>query len=179
MKIQISSPEDIEARKSELKQSAARTQERLLELATSKDAISLLANLKFSQVGADPLDSNRRLNLIEQLNQTFTCLASLKATKYLLEKHPSAKPFTLNLGTRRGTDIISEGGNIAAEVFSAVKPGNNKKLRNDCDKVSRDNKTAKHKYVFFMCPNYKGLQPNEDKFPNVKIVAVWEDNIGL
>ena len=178
MRIIISSLRDIENRKSELRQSAVRTKEQLLALASSKDAISLLADMKFEKVGCDPLESKRQLNLIEQLHQTFTYLASFLATEYLLKKYPSAKPFILNLGTSNGLDIkSSKCGGIGAEVFAAVNPKNNDKLIKDCKKISSQTGIA-HKYVFFMCPGFKpGRQEDAPQFPDVSIVAVSEEYI--
>ena len=178
MQITISSLRDIENRKYKLRQSAARTKEQLLTLASSKDAIPLLADMKFKMIGCDPLKSKRQLNLVEQLNQTFTYLASFLATEYLLKIHPSAKPFILNLGARRGLDIeSSKCGGIGAEVFAAVNPKNNNKLKKDCEKIFYQTGMT-HKYVFFMCPGYKsGRQEDDPQFPDVSIVAVSEDYI--
>jgi len=178
MRIIISSLSDIDNKISELRRSALRTKEQLLVLAYHKDAISLLAHMKFEEVGCDPLDSKRQLNLIEQLHQTFTYLASFLATKYLLKKYPSAKPFTLNLGTSSGLDIrSSKCGGIGAEVFAAVNPKNNDKLIKDCRKISSQMGIT-HKYVFFMCPGFKsGRQEDDPQFPDVSIVAVSEEYI--
>lgn len=124
---------------------------KLDEIMSCLDPIELLRKIKFEQIGCAPLDPQRSLNFIEQLNQTFTYLASFKAAKLLYERHAGLKLLTLNLGTTSGSDIESEfDGGIAAEVFAAVNPNSNNKLRKDIDKVSAIN--AKHKYVFFMCP---------------------------
>lgn len=83
--------------------------------------------MKFSPVGCDPLDADTPLNLIEQINQTFTYLASAKAVKLLLQLHPELAPFTVNLGTSPGSDIESRtGAALAAEVFAAVNTSNNR-----------------------------------------------------
>lgn len=99
------------------------------------------------------------MNLIEQLNQTFTCIASARAAKVLLAMHPELAPFQLNLGTSPGPDIESRSGEgISAEVFAAVTPGNNRKLNRDIQKVQDSD--AAWKCVFFMCPGYaEGSQP--------------------
>lgn len=125
----------------------------------SADALSVLWQMKTGALGCDPLNAEVPLNLIEQLNQTFTYIASARAAKVLLSKHPEMAPFRLNLGTSPGPDIESEiGGGLSAEVFAAVTPGNNQKLRRDIQKVYETN--AASKYVFFMCPGYgKGSQP--------------------
>lgn len=123
------------------------------------EGIRALWSMKFEPVGCDPLDSETPLNLIEQLNQTFTYIASARATKILIARHPELVPFTLNLGTSGGTDIESKvGGCLAAEVFAAVNTSNNEKLKKDIVKVAGT--AAKFKYVFFMCPGYaEGYQP--------------------
>lgn len=92
-----------------------------------------------------------RFNLIEQINQTFTYLASVHATRWLFQYHPDAAPFRLHLGTAGGTDIESRDGSIAAETFASVNPRNNRKLEKDIDKVGRT--AAEHKYVFYICPS--------------------------
>ena len=179
MRIIINSLEDIENRKSSLSQSAIRTKEQLLVLASSKDAITLLADMKFAKVGCDPLEPTRQLNLIEQLNQTFTYLASFLAAEYLLIKYPTAIPLILNLGTSNGLDIeSSQCGGIGAEVFAAVNLKNNDKLIKDCRKISSQTRIT-HKYVFFMCPGYKSAyQADSLEFPDVSIVSVSDDQKG-
>lgn len=78
------------------------------------------------------------------------------------------------MGALAGTDIESaDCGGIAAEVFSAVIPSNNNKLRKDMEKVAASN--AAHKYVFFMCPGYaKGEQPKNPAYPDVTIFSLGE-----
>ena len=84
--------------------------------------------MKFTEMAWHPID-DRPLNLIEQLNQTWTYLVTLKALPFLFERHPAAGGFRLNLGTASGTDIKSVvPGVVAAEVFAAVHPKNNRKL---------------------------------------------------
>jgi hypothetical protein len=121
----------------ELLASAEETQIKVCELAGSTKSVEFLYQTKFEEIGCDPLDSSRRLNLIEQLNQTFTYAASLKAAEYLLNHHTGFKSLTLNLGTRSGWDIeTSDSGGLVAEVFASVHPGNNRKLEKDIQKVA-------------------------------------------
>jgi hypothetical protein len=68
------------------------------QLRGGKD-LSFLARIKFDACGFDPLDVTRSLNLVEQLNQTFTYLATIEGTRWLFERHPSRAPYQLNLGT--------------------------------------------------------------------------------
>ena len=132
--------------------------------------MAFMYQLKFQAVGCDPLDLSRQLNLIEQLNQMFTYLASFNGAAFLFERHPKAQSLSLNLGTSSGFDIQTpEGGGIAAEVFAAVTPQNNRKLAKDIEKVSASD--AKYRYVLFMSPEheagpYRGV-------PKVTGVTVW------
>jgi len=110
--------------------------------------------MRFEEVGFDPIDGSSPLNIVEQLNQSFTYIASVKAVKTLLTLHPDLVPFTLNLGTQSGSDIESgQGGGVAAEVFAAVRPSNNNKLQKDIAKVALTD--AQYKYVFFMAPGFE------------------------
>ena len=59
----------------------------IANLAAEKDAMSFLFECKFNQSGFNPLDSSIKLNLIEQLNQTFTYLASFKGAEYIFLHH--------------------------------------------------------------------------------------------
>jgi hypothetical protein len=142
-----------------LDESAERAKGNLHELmARGEGALALLATLKFEPAGCDPLDPDRPLNLVEQLNQTFTYKAAFQAVEWLLVRHPEHAPFTLNLGTSSGTDVVSEDGQIAAEVFAAVDPQNNRKLQNDIERV-RGNR-ARFKYVLYISPSTGG-QPEQ------------------
>ena len=151
--------------------SAAAAAESLLkQLQTSRD-LSFLARLKFVECGFDPLDSARSLNLVEQLNQSFTYLATIEATKWLFEHHPAHAPFHLNLGTASGTDITSADGLIAAETFAATHPDSNRKLQNDVEKVRTA--TAKFKYVFYLSP-----VASTRRFDDVRIVRLDHASMG-
>lgn len=135
----------------------------------SGDALETLWHMKTRMLGADPLDSERPLNIIEQLNQSFTCVASAMAGLELLRLHPDLSPFTLNLGTAKGFDIWSDSGpGLRAEVFAAVSPANNQKLRADIDRLKPE--PAVHKYVFFMCP---GIPAGHDVRRSRDGVIAW------
>jgi hypothetical protein len=161
---------EIEDYRKDLRASAEQTQIQIAELAGNESSLGLMFRLKFEAIGCDPLDSSRRLNLIEQLNQTFTYLASLNGAEFLFKRHPKVQRLTLNLGTAAGSDIeTAECGGIAAEVFAAVTPRNNRKLANDVEKVSRAK--AKHRYVLFISPECAaGSYPC---VPNTLGVIVW------
>lgn len=142
---------DIEDHLEALRLSAEQTQIELAELAGTEDPLEFLYQLKFRAIGCDPLSPSRELNVIEQLNPTFTYLAFFNGAEFIFSRHPKVQRLTLNLGTLAGSDIeTSEGGGIAAEVFAAVRPRNNGKLTKDIKKVS--GVKAKHRYVLFMSP---------------------------
>lgn len=110
--------------------------------------------LKFNQLGVDPLDATRPLHIIEQINQTATYFVSLKAAEFLFAEHENElkQGLRLNLGTTKGTDIESvEFGLVAGEAFAAMNTSNNDKLQEDLDRMRRH--PAKHRYVFYHCPD--------------------------
>lgn len=162
---------DIEGYRESLRATAEQTQIQIAELAGTENPIEFLFQLKFQSVGCDPLNISRHLNLIEQLNQTFTYLASLNGAEFLFTRHPKVKRLTLNLGTAAGSDIETpEDGGIAAEVFAAVTPRNNCKLANDIKRVSTTNAT--HRYVLFMSPEHEA-GPYQGATINATGVIVW------
>lgn len=135
---------------------------------TSNSSQALFLKMKFGSIGYDPLNSKRELNIIEQINQSFTYLASFYALEVLFTEYSDLAPFRLNLGTASGSDIESECGSLAAEVFAAVYPSSNQKLKKDINKVLKTD--AKLKFVFFMCPNFElGRQPKIER----DNVIVW------
>ncbi len=145
---------EIEDYRKNLLASAKQTQIAIAELVGTEEPMAFLLRLKFQQVGCDPLNLSRQLNLIEQLNQTFTYLASFNSAEFLFARHPNVHNLTLNLGTSSGSDIeTKESGGIAAEVFAAVTPQNNRKLAGDIKKVSATD--AEHRYVLFMSPEHE------------------------
>ena len=103
-----------------LAESAAHTA-KWLAARTNDDPMSPLRAMRFDAVGHDPL-TGEPLNVVEQLNQTFTILVSLRAIEQLFEIHPDAGGFRLALGTSSGRDIESVKERlVAAEVFSATR----------------------------------------------------------
>ena len=146
----IASPEDLDRLERLVAASAESTTKRLGQILSTSAGLSALAQLKFSTAGCDPLNHARPLNLVEQLNQSFTYLASIAAARELFQRHPESAPFILNLGTTAGTDIASLDGRIAAETFAATDPESNDKLRKDIARVGASQ--AEHRYVFFLSP---------------------------
>ena len=157
----ISNKDDIEELERKIRLSATKTSRVLSELLSQHDDLFVLNRLRFEAVGCDPVEENRPINFIEQLNQSFTYLVSLRAVDYLLSKHPEAIPYTLNLGTTSGLDIVSRDGTIVAETFAATTPESNRKVNKDIEKVKKSK--AVHKYVFYYSPvRNDGLYMIED-----------------
>lgn len=137
----------------------------------SGEPMELLKAMRFEKVGRDPL-TGEPLNIVEQLNQTFTIMVSLRAVARLIEMHPEAGGFRLALGTRNGRDIESiMPGLVAAEIFSATHPNSNQKLKKDVARLADD--PAPHRYVFFAAPGFKaGRQEQLEKVRGVQVHAV-------
>ena len=122
----------------------------------SGDPLDMLGRMKFDQVGFHPVD-HRPLNMIEQINQTFSFAVAATAAKKLLGMHPEAGGFWLAPGAHmsRELDIMSEvPGMVGAETFAAVDPNNNRKLSKDLEKLST--RPEVYRYVFFCSPLYPG-----------------------
>jgi len=136
--------------------------------------MQVLWSMKFQSIGFDPIDGASSLNLIEQLNQSFTYLATIRALQVLFSRHPDLAPFKVNLGTASGSDIESSmGGGLAAEVFAAVTPSNNQKLKKDIAKLGATG--SRHRYVFFMSPGYEqGRQLTLETEPGIEVWSVGE-----
>lgn len=166
-----------------IEESAARARDSLTRLITSENPLNFLRAIKFLKIGFDPLDANKKWNLIEQVNQTFTYLVSYNAADLLFALHPEAVEIQLNLGTEAGYDIVGIDKDrdkvFAAEVFAATSIHSNEKLRRDLIKVLTSN--AKSRYVFFSAGDvsdvgwYKKYKPRFD-LSNVKVYSFGSDS---
>ncbi len=165
----IRSVHDAEALHAQVLSAAERTAAWVRSFAGSP--LELLTALRFQTVGHDPL-TGEALNVIEQLNQTFTILVSLRAAGRLIEMHPDADGFRLALATSSGRDIESiKPDLVAAEVFSATHPGSNQKLNKDIARLASDR--ARYRYVFFAAPKYAtGRQPHLETVPGIEVHCV-------
>lgn len=133
------------------------------------DPLDLLRRMKFDQVGVHPIEG-RPLNLVEQLNQTWTYAVALAATRELLRLHPHAGGFKVAPGAHMAIplDIMSlEDDLVGAETFAAVDPRNNRKLANDLAKMNT--RPERHRYVFFSSP----------RFPELRQLPELEDGGGV
>ena len=173
----IKTQKDIEMCREKILASAEESHIRVCEVAENAESMGFFYRMKFEELGCDPFDTGRNLNLIEQINQTFTYMASLKAAEYLFDHYPTLKSLTLNLGTRSGWDIeTDEIGGIVAEVFAAVHPKNNRKLMKDIEKVKVA--AAKYRYVFFMCPGIgPGYYRQHAEIPGIEVISLGDELI--
>lgn len=156
--IQITSHKDLDVLVQSIQASAHRTVRSLHDiLANETDSLQVLRLMKFSGIGYHPTE-DRALNIIEQINQTFTYMASAEAARWVLQQHPQLQGLRLNLGTHRGFDIESlEPGLVVAEVFAATHPHSNDKVRKDVNRLVEQAPGVPYRYVFFSCPEFKTL----------------------
>ena len=138
----------------------------------SDDPLDTLHKLRFEKYGRHPWE-DRELNLIEQLNQTFTAMTSLAAARRLMDMKwfPRSGGLCLNLGAAPGRDIKGiHPGVVEAEVFAAVNPKNNGKLKKDIDRMKESR--AENLYVFFYAPSCTPGHKPKLEVPDSK-VQVW------
>jgi len=143
--------------------------------AQSGDPLEMLRSMKFSPVGFHPIE-DRPLNIVEQINQTWTYAVAIAAARQLLRLHPEAGGFHLAPGAHasRELDIMSEmPGHVGAETFAAVTPRNNNKLNGDLTKLAA--RPEMHRYIFFMSP----LFPGNERRPQFEQdgVQVWSVDV--
>lgn len=139
------------------------------------EPLELLREMKFRQVGFHPIE-DRPLNLVEQLNQTWTYAVALTAARQLLELHPDAGGFKVAPGAHMALplDIMSlADGLVGAETFAATHPRSNGKLAADLAKLAA--RPEIHRYVFFSSPAFPGpkRQPHFERDG----VQVWSVEI--
>jgi hypothetical protein len=128
MHLEVRTVADVDRYLDLVRASAARAQQWVAN--HSGDPLDLLRYMKFEQIGFHPVE-DRALNIIEQINQTWTFVVALLATRQLLQLHPEAEGFKVAPGAHMALDldIMSEvDGLVGAETFAAVDPANNRKL---------------------------------------------------
>ena len=89
---------DILRLRKKVRQQAERARNELGKL--NPEGIEALFHIKFGNLGYHPSE-NRRLDFIEQLNQTFTFLVSLAAAEKLIDWFPCCDGLRLNLVLQR------------------------------------------------------------------------------
>jgi hypothetical protein len=166
---------EIEPLRTRVGAAAERTVRALAEFPTAGlNGIEILRRIKFTEMAWHPIAAERPLNLIEQVNQTWTILVTLNALPFLFDRHKDAGGFRLNLGTAAGTDIESvEPDIVAAETFAAVHPLNNRKLTKDMEKLARTCALAKARYVFFGAPGFKHERQIKLEAGRAEGIEVW------
>jgi hypothetical protein len=139
--------------------------------AQTGDPLDMLARMKFDPVGFHPIEGYK-LNLVEQINQTWTFAVAIAAAKQLLQLHPDAGGFYLAPGAHaaRPLDIMSVAENlVGAETCAVVNPTDNGKLEKDIAKLEA--RPEVHRYAFFMSPMFPGNE-RRSKFER-NGVQVW------
>ena len=169
MELHVRSIEDVERHEARIRSAAERTQSWIR--AHVGDPIELLRAMKFETIGFHPA-GDHALNVIEQINQTFTYIVALASVRVLIDRHPKVGMFILAPGATmsRPLDIMSEEPDlVGAETFAAVDPRNNRKLAKDIDKMAK--RPERYRYVFFASPLYPGL----NRLPKLERegVEVW------
>jgi hypothetical protein len=152
--IRIANAADVDQWLGKILQSAARTVAYMRAFADD-DPLTALYGLKFEKVGSHPVD-HRPLNVIEQINQTWTFVTALEAARLLLEWHPEVGPLLLAPGAHASQplDIMSEIPNlIGAETFAATTPESNAKIARDLKKMA--SRPENFRYIFFMSPRHR------------------------
>lgn len=170
MRITISSPDEADSYIEQLKINSEETINRIFDMRLN--AGDLFSKLRFEEIGRHPLE-DRKLNFVEQLNQTSTFMVSFIAVKKLFHFHPDISKLNLNLGTASGFDIESYDDNyIHAEVFAATSPKSNCKLAKDILRLKEKSK-AQHRYVFFYSPEFmEGRCRYLETYDGVQVWAV-------
>lgn len=156
MSLVITSEADVQRHLALVRQSAKKT--RAWIFAHQGDPLSLLRDLKFETVGFHPIEE-RALNVIEQINQTWTYTVALLAVRKLFELHPEVTAYRVAPGAHMSQplDIMSaEEGVVGAETFAAVDPANNRKLSKDLQKLTM--RPERYRYIFFASPGFPGTK---------------------
>jgi hypothetical protein len=151
MILTISCCTDLDEHLSAIEDATARA---VAAIAAAGSPTQAFKRMKFEQIGLHPIE-RRPLNLIEQINQTFTYLVALRATAWLLDRHPDAGGFRLAPGATAALplDIMSVKPDlVGAETFAAVHPGNNQKLAGDLLKLRGFQ--CQFRYAFFYAPGF-------------------------
>lgn len=151
----------------------ASTKRAIQSLAALTSPAAALREMKFGKTGRHPIE-DRALNVVEQINQTFSYLVALNAAKWLLETHPDAGGFSLAPGAHASQrlDIMSIVPDlVGAEAFAATHPQSNRKLDKDLKRLAGD--PSRHRYAFFYSPEYApGRHPKLEKVEGVEVHCV-------
>jgi len=169
--------EDIAPIEAAVRDAANRSCERLAVQApqlAKDEGLELLRRLKFTRFGHDPV-TGAPINLIEQVNQTFTVLVALRAAAWLFGVHPDCGGIHARFATAAGFDLEScEPKLFAAEVFAATHPRSNGKLKKDIERLASKADVFGRRYVFFNSPGFQSGRRPELEMPgkDVAVIAV-------
>lgn len=176
----VRTPEEADELMARVRESAALARKWIESVGSQNEPFEMFRAMKFQRVGFHPIETNRPLNFIEQINQIWTFAVAIAATRQLLADHNSeARGFKLAPGAHASLplDIMSvKDGLVGAETFAAVTPSNNGKLARDLKKLSKRDET--HRYLFFAAPNFPGNKRRkeiEEKFKHLGIqgIQIW------
>jgi hypothetical protein len=175
--VKITSVEQLEAYLEKVNEAARKAHEWISK--QPNDPIEFLRRVKFEKIGYHPIDGHE-INLIEQVNQTWTYAVALKATRLLFERHPDAEGFTLAPGATasQDLDIMSiRTGLVGAETFAATSPGSNGKLKKDLTKLRAKERDYKHRYLFYSAPTHPTTARQFQLESGYQGIEVWSLNI--
>jgi hypothetical protein len=173
-KMLVETPADAEDLMELVRQSARKVHDWVA--AQVGDPLDMLERMKFDPVGFHPIEGYK-LNLVEQINQTWTYAVAIAAAKQLLQFHPDAKGFYLAPGARAGRplDIMSVVENmVGAETCAVVDPRNNRKIEKDVAKLEA--RTEAYRYVFFVCPKFPRNE-RQREIHRSSVVQVWSIHV--
>ncbi|HSZ77193.1 MAG TPA: hypothetical protein VK775_07320 [Chthoniobacterales bacterium] len=167
--------EDVDRYVAQIRKSAISAQDWIR--AQTCGPFDLLRRMKFDPVGFDPIEGHA-LNIIEQINQTWTALVALDAARQLLSLHPDAGGYRLEPGAHASIplDVMSVVPDlVGAETFATVDYRNNRKLQTDLNKMAVRNE--RHRYVFFMSPDF----PKTERLVDLERdgVQVWSVEVNI
>lgn len=152
--LRVSSVAEADALMDKIRATAASVQDWIAE--QSRDPLDMLRRMKFDFVGFHPIEGHA-LNVLEQINQTWSYCVALAAARQLLLLHADAGGFNPAPGAHacQALDIMKVvDGFLGAETLAAVTPRNNGKL--DADLLKLSTRHEKHRYVFFMSHLFQG-----------------------
>jgi hypothetical protein len=167
--------EDVDRYLAQIRKSAISAQDWIR--AQTCGPFDLLRRMKFDPVGFHPIE-DRTLNIIEQINQTWTYAVALEAARELLHLHPDSGGYQLEPGAYGSIplDVMSlEPGLVGAETFATVDHRNNRKLEKDLKKMAA--RRERHRYVFFMAPGF----PKTERLVQFErdSVEVWSVEVNI
>ncbi len=91
----VNNIEELEQLEQKIYESMDKTLSQISFEIASNYSQTLVSKIKFGGIGFAPLHSKRELNTIEQINQSFTYLASFYALEVLFTEYSELAPFKL------------------------------------------------------------------------------------